>query len=324
VAGPPPQVAAVRAAVRADLADLTHDELVLVACSGGPDSVALAVATAFVAPRLGLRMGLVTVDHGLQDGSAAQAERVRALGVDLGFDHVEICGVHVGGPGGPEAAAREARYDALGRVARELGASAILLAHHRDDQAEQVLLGLARGSGARSLAGMPARRGLLRRPLLGLPRDVLAAVAAPHETWPDPMNVDTSLARARVRATVLPLLERELGPGIAAALVRTARLARDDADLLDELAAKARAGCEVEEGWSVAALAELPRALRTRVLRDVCAPVSAVHVDAVEALVSDWRGQGSVALPGDRTARRTAGLLVLADTPSTGMGGSAP
>jgi tRNA(Ile)-lysidine synthetase-like protein len=164
-------VAAARTAVRAGLADLPRGARVLVALSGGPDSLALAAAAAFVAPRMGLRAGAVVVDHGLQAGSDDVARRVADVARELGLDPVRVERVDVRDDGsGPEAAARAARYGALERVAASEGAQAVLLGHTRDDQAETVLLGLARGSGARSLSGMPRRRGLLRRPLLSLPR----------------------------------------------------------------------------------------------------------------------------------------------------------
>src|SRR5215469_4720405 len=165
--GPAPAVAAVRNAVRGCLDDLAPGDLVLVACSGGADSLALAAALAFVAPRAGLRAGGVTVDHGLQEGSAARAADVTSALTALGLDPVRGVAVAVDGLGGPEAAARAARYDALAQTAEQTGATAVLLGHTLDDQAETVLLGLARGSGPRSLAGMPPRRGVFRRPLLG-------------------------------------------------------------------------------------------------------------------------------------------------------------
>src|SRR5690349_19131178 len=167
--GPGVAVAEVRGAVRACLADLTAGDLVLVACSGGADSLALAAAAAFVAPRLGLRAGGVTVDHGLQPGSAERAGEIAAQMTRLGLDPVQSVAVTVPPPAlaaGPEAAARTARYAALDEAATAHGAVAVLLGHTLDDQAETVLLGLARGSGGRSLAGMPARRGRYRRPLL--------------------------------------------------------------------------------------------------------------------------------------------------------------
>ena len=164
--GPAPALAAVRSAVRAVL---SSHPCVLVACSGGADSLALAAAVAFEAPRAGVRAGLVTVDHGLQPGSAAVAAQVAGLGYELGLDPVEIVPVTVGRTGGVEAAARDARYAALDAAASALGA-AVLLGHTLDDQAETVLLGLGRGSGPRSIAGMRVIDGHYLRPLLGLRR----------------------------------------------------------------------------------------------------------------------------------------------------------
>src|SRR3954453_9728010 len=155
----PPPVAAVRRAVRSALGGLPRDACVLVACSGGADSLALASAVAFVAPRVGRRAGLVTVDHGLQEGSDGRARGVAAWAVAAGFDPVTIETVRVSGrPGGPEAAARGARYEALQAAAERAGAATVLLGHTRDDQAETVLLALARGAGPRGLAGMRERR----------------------------------------------------------------------------------------------------------------------------------------------------------------------
>ena len=239
--GPHPAVAQARAGVRRCLGDLEPGDLVLAACSGGADSLALAAALAHEAPRLGLRGGGVTVDHGLQDGSGAQADRVVAGLGALGLDPVRQVRVTVNGlpgAGGPEAAAREARYTALEQVAHQTGAAVVLLGHTLDDQAETVLLGLARGSGARALAGMPARRGPLRRPLLGLSRATLreACLAQRLDPWDDPHNRDPSYARVRIRHQVLPALEQALGPGIAEALARSASQLAADCEALDAIA----------------------------------------------------------------------------------------
>ncbi len=245
--GPHPAVAAVRQAVRAGLAWLAPGDLVLVACSGGADSLALAAAVSFEAPRAEMRAGGVVVDHGLQAGSAEVARRVAATMAGLGLEPVRCVAVTVGrpdGPGpypGPEAAARSARYAALADAAHAAGANAIMLGHTLDDQAETVLLGLARGSGARSLAGMAAVSGLYRRPLLGVRRaETTAACAALGlQPWDDPQNADPAFARVRVRRDLLPALADALGPGVPEALARTAGMLRADADALDELAAAA-------------------------------------------------------------------------------------
>ncbi|TDQ55234.1 tRNA lysidine(34) synthetase TilS [Actinorugispora endophytica] len=319
--GPPPAVARVRVAVRRALSGLAAGDLVLVACSGGADSLALAGATAFVAPRLGLRAGGVTVDHGLQEGSAERAEDVAAVLRGLGLDPVERIAVAVGTEGGPEGAARTARYAALERAADTHRATVVLLGHTRDDQAETVLLRLARGSGARSLAGMAARSGRYLRPLLDLDRRTVHAAAALMDlrAWADPHNADPAYTRSRVRHDALPALERVLGPGIAEALARTAGLLRDDADALDawaeEAEERARRG---PAALDVAELAGLPRAVRSRVLRRAAlaagcpaGALTARHVFELDRLVTDWRGQAHVDLPGVRRGRRSDGRIVV-------------
>ncbi len=314
--GPAPAVAAVRAAVRGALGD--EPGPVLVACSGGADSLALAAAAAFVAPRAGARAGLVTIDHGLADGSARQAHRVAAIGAELGLDPVEIVPVSVGTAGGPEAAARMARYAALDGVGAALDAR-ILLGHTLDDQAETVLLGLGRGSGPRSIVGMAARDGRYLRPLLGLRRTTTqAACAALGLTpWVDPHNADPAFQRARLRTEVLPLLEDVLQGGVAEALARTADLLRDDLAALDAWAG----GVRTDDAPAIAPLADLPRAVRTRVLRAWAAargagPLSAERTAALDALIVSWHGQGPVDLPGGVLVRRTSGTLEGYSVPS--------
>lgn len=321
--GPHPAVAQVRAAVRAALGGAPEGSTILVACSGGADSLALAAATAFEAPRAGLRAGLVTVDHGLQPQSAAQAGIVAGLGYELGFDPVETLLVQVGSEGGREAAARAARYAALDAAADAHDAT-VLLGHTLDDQAETVLLGLGRGSGPRSIAGMAARAGRYARPLLGLRRATTeaACTALGLQWWDDPHNSDPSFQRVRLRNEVLPLLEDVLQGGVAEALARTADLVRADLEALDSLidspAARDDSGSvALDHGTlSVASVAPLPPAVRARVLRawavgNGTRPLSAVHTAALDALITDWRGQGPVDLPGGRRARRSSGRLEL-------------
>ncbi len=321
-----PAVADVRRAVRGVLvglaaADAGARPLVLVALSGGADSLALAAATAFEASRAGLRAGATVVDHALQEGSAAVADRAAARARALGLDPVTVVRVRVHGAGGPEAAARAARYEALeqDRVAR--GAVAVLLAHTLDDQAETVLLGLARGSGTGSLAGMATWTGSLARPLLGVRRATTrqACRDAGLEPWDDPHNLDPAYARVRVRERVLPVLERELGPGIAEALARTALAAREDGEALDrfaeELAEELVEHAEAGLSLPVAALVSNPPALRQRLIRLAVSSefgVSLTRAQTLEVarLATDWHGQGAVYLPGVR-AERDGGLLVL-------------
>jgi tRNA(Ile)-lysidine synthase len=345
--GPHPALAQVRTAVRQALAGARPH--VLVACSGGADSLALAAAAAFVAPRTGRRAGLVTVDHGLQPGSAEQARRVATLGYELGLDPVEILPVGVGREGGLEAAARAARYAALEELAGVLDAS-ILLGHTLDDQAETVLLGLGRGSGPRAIAGMRPAHGVYLRPLLGLRREttVAACAALGLPVWEDPHNQDPAFQRVRLRREVLPLLEQVLQGGVAAALARTASLLRDDLDALDEIARQmldqgrvvaadrpeldldqGRDGQEAPAGAApaldAAALADLPRAVRSRVLRTWAgrcgaASLTAVHIRALDELLTSWRGQGPIDLPGGLRVYRRSGKLVAHRAPSTRPG----
>ncbi len=294
-----------------DGALVAADLRLLVACSGGADSLALAAGAQVVAERRGLPCAAVVVDHRLQTGSGTVAQQAATVLHELGLAPVEVVPVTVGAVGGTEAAARDARYTAL-RAAAGTPPATILLGHTRDDQAETVLLGLGRGSGPRSLAGMAVRGAGLLRPLLDLPRTTTeqACRELGLEPWADPHNDDLRFARVRVRHRVLPVLEEALGPGVAAALARTARLLRDDADLLDALAAEADPGPEPD----CARLAALPAALRSRVLRRwlgarAAGDVGADHVRAVEALVLAWRGQRGVDLPGGTVARQAGRLL---------------
>jgi tRNA(Ile)-lysidine synthase len=357
VAALPPGTAEVRRAVRAALSALPPDSLVLVACSGGADSLALAAQAAFVAPRLCLRAGLVTVDHDLQPGSAARAASVAGW-ASTNFNPVSVVRVNAAPTGdGPEAAARSARYEALLAAAKDSGATAILLGHTRDDQAETVLLAMARGAGPRGLAGMPARRDLhgvaLLRPLLDVPRSAtrLTCEELDLPVWEDPHNADPRYTRSRVRAA-LPMLADLLGDGFVTNLATTARLAAADSELLDSLAADAYAAAAVSPFPSkirdlgreepsvpasskirdlgaselrIDALAALPAALRTRVLRLFAIAsgggraVISAHIDALDALVTDWHGQGGVALPGGCRIVRRGNVLRASARPAEEM-----
>lgn len=343
--GPHPTVAAIRLAVRRVLHDVLTAStephpLVLAACSGGADSMALAAALAFEAPRLGVRAGAVTVDHGLQPGSAIRAQEVAGRLRVLGLDPVDAVGVTVGrqsttaahgasytGGGGrrvgPEAAARDARYAALDSAADSHRAAAVLLGHTRDDQAETVLLGLARGSGTRSLAGMAAVSGTggrYRRPFLLLDRDTVrkGCLAQGIAVWEDPHNHDPAYTRSRVRHEALPVLEKSLGKGVVEALARTAQLSRDDADALDQWAADAEVDAAGDDGsLDAQRLHPLPAAVRRRVLRRAAIAAGsppgflfARHIEEVDRLVTGWHGQKALNLPGGVAVLRANGRLV--------------
>jgi tRNA(Ile)-lysidine synthase len=320
VTGPHPATAAVRSGVRAVLAECDPGDLVLVACSGGADSLALAAALAFEAPKLAVRAIAVVVDHGLQPGSRDVAVLVGSRLRPLGLDPVHVVSVEVAPTAdGVEAAARDARYRALDEAVARHGARLVLLGHTLDDQAEQVLLGLTRGAGARSLAGMPRARDRFRRPLLAVTREqTRASCAAEGLTWwDDPMNDDPAFTRVRARRALLDL-ERDLGPGVAAALARTADQLREDADHLDALADTALPSLGPGP-WATDDLAALPRAVRTRVWRRLViaagAPpgqVSTRHTEACDALLTGWHGQGPVSLPGPLLATRAGSRVSIA------------
>lgn len=284
-------------------------EPVLVACSGGADSLALALAVHSLAASTGCPARALVVDHGLQPDSARHSRDIVARLETLGLP-AQVAAVAVRPDGrGPEGAARDARYAALSEAL--VPGERCYLGHTLDDQAETVLLGLARGSGTRSLAGMPRQRGSFSRPLLGLRREVTrqSCLEQGWTWWDDPHNADPRFTRVRVRATVLPALEAELGPGIAEALARTADLAREDADALDALAA----GTTDSEQLDCATLADLPAGLRHRVLRHWLVAQGAAeptrgHVLAVAALVTDWHGQSWVEVPRLRVSRRAGQL----------------
>lgn len=314
-----PSVAAVRHAVRRTLADHEPGSRLVVACSGGADSLALASATVHVGRELGWYVVGATVDHGLQDGSADRADRVVGQLATLGVDETVTARASVDAPGlGPEAAARAGRYAILDQIRERFEAESVLLGHTRDDQAETVLMGLARGSGGRAIAGMRRSFDHYRRPLLDVSRadTVTACQVEGLEFWEDPHNDDPTYTRVRVRKRVLPVLESELGPGVADALARTADQLRGDMDLLDGYAQGALVEARADEGLRVDVLAGLAAPIRTRVLRAAAVEAGAPagetfhqHVVAVDALVTAWHGQKWVDLPGHLRAVRRDGVI---------------
>lgn len=273
-----------------------------VALSGGPDSLALTAVAAQLRPTTAL-----IVDHGLQPESAAVAETARAQAIASGCVDAQVICVQVGNDGGPEAAARAARYAALS--AYQLGP--VLLAHTLDDQAETVLLGLGRGSGARSIAGMRPHDPPWCRPLLGVRRATTHAACRELglTPWQDPHNSDRRFTRTRLRHEVLPLLEDALGGGVAEALARTATALREDTEFIDSLAAQALPGVRADSGLVVQALATLPDPVRRRVIRGWLLAGGArgltdKQIRGVDALVTAWRGQGGVAVGSDLRGER--------------------
>jgi tRNA(Ile)-lysidine synthase len=314
---------AIRNAVKPFLQQCEAGDVVLVAVSGGADSLALAYAILKESGPLAITAVAVTIDHQLQEISAVQAEKVQQQLKDMGYLKVIIEKVIVDTKSGIEAGARDARYQALSACASKENARKIFLGHTRDDQAETVLLGLARGSGTRSLSGMASENGLYVRPLLGITRaqTVLACEETAIEFWNDPHNMNSDFSRVRVRNEVLPLMEEKIGPGISAALSRSASLLRDDADALDAIADAAISHLDLTD-LDCESLGELPRAIRTRIIRTALyaagAPSGSItwdHVAAVEALITHWHGQGALSLPGGVKVERISGRLSLLAQP---------
>lgn len=321
---------ALRHDLRTCLAGVEEGAPIVVGCSGGPDSLALVAVAVWVGAHDGRRVISATVDHQLQDGSAEIAERARQACTALGVDEAVVITVDVDHGSGLEAGARAARLSALAALAEERGAGAVLLGHSRDDQAETVLLRLSRGAGARSLGAMRTCSGIWHRPFLAQPRSTVHAVAtevlAPLriEAWNDPHNDSRDFARVRIRALLADLMD-DLGPGVVMGLIRSAELLRDDDDVLGSWSEAEFASrvIRVDDGLGieVAPLTELPRAVRSRLIRlmfeetaGVDASSSALtfdHVRAVDALIVDWHGQGHVDLPGGVRAAREYDRLTL-------------
>ena len=302
---------ALRSAVRAALEKFSAGDVILVAVSGGADSLALAEVAKIEGEKLALKVIGVTIDHQLQNGSAEQAKKVSTqISIPCIIEKVEVKITD-----GLESSARRARYAALEKCARENNAVAVLLGHTKDDQAETVLLGLTRGSGARSLSGMSEASGIYVRPFLEITRQqtLKACAELKLEPWNDPHNDDESFLRVKVRKNVLPVMESELGPGIKDALTRSAKLLRDDADALDQIAMEF---WQSDKSLEVEQLTKLSKAVRTRVLRLALfergiTQLSAEQVGQVEALISNWKGQGEVSLPSGVKVSRISGRLTL-------------
>ena len=261
----------------------------------------------------------VVVDHGLQEGSAQITSQTISKLKAIGYTEVESAIAQVKITDGLEASARRARYQIFNQFIDTYRPKYFLLAHTLNDQAESVLLGLARGSGARSLSGMAVENNIYVRPLLKISRQTTVAACREGgiEIWSDPHNDDLRFARVRTRKNVLPNLEENLGPGITEALVRSADLLRDDADALDSFAREYFAQTD-PLNLSVNELERLPKAIRTRVLRlaiyKAGAPtgsLSAEHINGAEALISDWHGQKELSLPGDVKLLRNSGRITL-------------
>jgi tRNA(Ile)-lysidine synthase len=301
-----PAIADARRAIREHFAgaELQSTKSVLLAVSGGPDSMALALAAGFELPKLGVNFSAGIVNHNLQpeSGEVAQAtaERLRALGVASKILDIRV----PRGKAGPEALARKARYEALESHRQELGADYIVLGHNLDDQAESVLLGLTRGSGLKSIAGMRFLDGLLVRPFLGIEKAVLTKACddAGVQYWIDPHNQDSAFTRVRIRK-LMQTIEAELGPGVNLALARTASLATEADDYLSIQARELIATARLEAGYAVSVLSSAHAAVLHKALQLLCLDsgaqsVSHSQVMSVAELISNWHGQKPLSLSG--------------------------
>lgn len=312
-------IVSIRNAVRPHLQKLEPGEPFLVAVSGGADSLALAYGLLLEAKPLALRPIAITIDHQLQENSHLQAEKVaRQLG-EMGYLDICIEKVKVVSRAGLEADAREARYKALHQKSQEEKACKVFLGHTSNDQAETVLLGLARGSGTRSLSGMAEENGIYIRPLLSLSREITERVCKENnlDFWNDPHNEDSKFSRVKIRREVIPYLEENLDPGISAALIRSASLLRDDGDALDLWANTESNALDLDD-LDCLYLATLPRAIRTRILRMAALAAGTTpgtltfeQIGALDALISRWNGQGEVSLSGGVKVARISGRLSL-------------
>ncbi|MCX6496038.1 MAG: tRNA lysidine(34) synthetase TilS [Rhodoluna sp.] len=320
-----PAMADIRRAVRDswDLLNLYKGSTVAVACSGGADSLALASAVLFEGQRADVNVIACIVNHNLQEGSMEVALRTKGLLTEMGFSVVDIMDVVVQQNSlGMEAAARNARYGALTEFAQKHNAAVTMLGHTQDDQAETVLLGLARGSGAKSIAGMPTLSpdGKYLRPLLGITRKETVSYCEDLglNYWSDPQNLDTKFSRVKARLKVLPVLEEELGPGIAQALSRTAEILQDDISYLEAQADKAFREVAKTTNNSVIIdtdlFEKLPKALANRVIHKSLSLMGAepakVQIDSVMELVTNWHGQKPLTLPSVRVERKGKEIIL--------------
>ena len=314
-----PALLELRQAVRFWFEKLEPNSKVCIGVSGGADSLALAAAAKLESKNFSIDLVSVIVDHGLQANSAEIAEFAKQQLIKLGFEDIFVGRAGVQITDGLEASARRARYKVFQQAIETYGPNTFLLGHTKNDQAEGVLLGLARGSGTKSLSGMQEVSGIFVRPLLGIDRATteIACHESNIEYWVDPHNSNQDFTRVRVRENILPLLENEIGPGIIDALARSAKILREDATALDEWAESVFRQVKPMD-IEISILDGLPVAVRSRVLRMAIyaagAPagsISAAHLEPIEAFVSDWRGQGHTSLPGGVKVCRISGRLSL-------------
>jgi tRNA(Ile)-lysidine synthase len=305
--------------------------LVIVACSGGPDSVCLLHAMARLRRLFRLDVACFHFDHGLRSGSERDAAYVRRQAERLAVPFHARRAVSKPKHGeSVEAWARMVRYAALLALAEELGGLAAT-GHTADDQAETVLLALLRGGGLDAMTGMSLVARPIVHPLLETTREQTEAFCRALRLRPrrDPMNEDPAYMRVALRKSVIPQLERALGRGVRSTLVRSADLLRSDAQLLDRLGeeAFAQVATTLEDGSRLlaAAVRSLPPSLASRVVRlallDLGLVPEATHVEAVLDLASGRKGR-RISLP-DGLRARSDGEYVRLSRPSPGTRPSA-
>ncbi len=318
--GRPSLPARLRLAVERDIA-IRPGEHLLVACSGGPDSVALLDLLARHGSRWGFRLSAASVDHGLRPEAAEDVETARRLAERHGIPFHALR-LRLSPGGDLQARARDARYAALLARAEAIGADAIVTGHHHDDQAETVLLRLLRGAGVSGLGAMAVRRPLsprvdLARPLLEASRAEIIAYLRHHGLAfrLDPSNRDPRHLRVRIREELLPLLVC-LDPAVTRHLTALAEEAREmDAWRRRRAEALLRRSRIPDGSLRCAPLREAPIPLRREAIRrwlgEVLSPerVRRTHVLAIERLLDD---PGEVRLPGGRYAGREGDMLHLA------------
>ena len=314
-----PALLELRNAVRFWFQKLDANSKVCIGVSGGADSLALAIVAKLEAADFNLDLVAVIVDHNLQENSAEVATSTKKKLESIGYSDIFVGKANVLVTDGVEASARRARYLVFQQALETYGSKVFLLGHTKNDQAEGVLLGLARGSGTKSLSGMAEISGPFIRPFLNVDRSTTQAACDESgiEYWSDPHNLNTEFTRVRIRENILPLIEKEIGPGIIDALSRSAKILREDATALDEWAERTFGEVDPTD-IEISFLVSLPIAVRSRVLRLAIyaagAPsgsISATHLEPIEAFVSDWRGQGHTSLPGGVKVCRISGRLSL-------------
>lgn len=292
--------------------DFDPADTLLIACSGGADSLALAWTSNVVAKRLGLNLIAVVIDHQLIEESSKVALIAKDQCENFGIEKVVIKKIVVkDNKEGLESAARSARYKAFEELTLELNAKAVLLAHTQDDQAETMLMRLTRGSGAKSLSAMKEVSGKYLRPFLHIRKKELVDALEKEgiSFWQDPANTDYRFLRAKVRNELMPKLIEVLGESAIESLDRTSDLLKEDNEALDSIALENYE--KLDRELNVEELIKLPAAIRKRIIKIAAlesgvipGPFSFEHIEAIDALVTKWRGQGNVDLPGFIQASR--------------------